>query len=50
MHTPEIEVLGHIDLFEDVHETLFFGKLLDFVVERDRDDIGIFTMVEIVPP
>ena len=46
--TPEIKILRHVDLLEDIHESLFFGRPFYFVVEADGDDIGAFTMIKIV--
>lgn len=45
---PEIKVLRHVDLFEDVHEALFVGRFFDLVIERNRDDLRAFTVVEIM--
>jgi hypothetical protein len=46
---PEVEILGHINLFEYIHETLFLCRFLHFVIKADWDDVRVFTVVEIVP-
>jgi hypothetical protein len=45
---PEVKVLRHIHLLEYVHKSLFFCGFLDFVVERNWNDISTLTMVEIM--
>jgi hypothetical protein len=39
MQSPEIEVFGHVDLLENIHESLFFRRLFNPVVERNWHDI-----------
>ena len=45
---PEVEVLGHVHLLEDVHQPLFFCWFVDFLVESDRKHFCSFTMVKVV--
>lgn len=42
---PEVKVFGHIDLFEDVKQTLFFRGLLYFVIGTDGYYVGAFAMI-----
>lgn len=50
MRVPEVEVLGHVDLLEYIHEALLLRWFLDSVVEADWDDVRVFAVVEVVPP
>ena len=45
---PEVEVLAHVDLLEYVHEPLLFSGLIYLVIERDRDGVGAFAVVDVV--
>jgi hypothetical protein len=47
-HTPEIKVLGHVDLFENSHETLLFARFLDLVTRRYGEDFRLFAVIDIV--
>ena len=45
---PEVEVLRHVHLLEDVHQALLLRWLVHFVVEGNRDDIRVLTVVDIM--
>lgn len=45
---PEVEVLGHVHLLEDVHQPLFFRWFVDLLVERDRKHFCSFTVIKVV--
>jgi hypothetical protein len=47
--SPEIEILRHVDLPEDIHLALFLRGLLHLVVCADRYDIRALAMVNIMP-
>jgi hypothetical protein len=46
--TPEVEVLGHVDLFEDVHKPLLLCWALNLVVEGHGYDVRVLAVVQIV--
>ena len=45
---PEIEVLGHVHLLEDIHKTLFLGWFLDFLIKADGNTVCAFAMIKIM--
>ena len=45
---PEVEILREVDLLPNVHETLFFGRLLNFMVRRDCDNVYFIRVVDVV--
>jgi hypothetical protein len=46
---PEVKVLAHLDLLPHVHEPLLLRRLLDLVVRRDRHDLNLLHMIDVVP-
>ena len=42
---PEVKVFRHVDLFEDVEQTLFFRGFLYLVVGADGYYVGAFAMI-----
>jgi len=47
-YTPEVEILGHVHLFEHVHEPIFFGNPFHTVIVADWEDFGAFAMIYVV--
>ena len=47
-NTPEIEVLGHVHLLEDIHEPLLLCWLVYSVVRADGDHLGVLAVVHVV--
>ena len=47
-NVPEVEVLGHIHLLEDVHQPLLLLLFFNFVIECHRKEFGALAMVQVV--
>ena len=45
---PEVEVLRHINLFEDIHQTCLLRWFVYLVIERDWQDVSAFAVIDIV--
>ena len=45
---PEVEVLRHINLFEDIHQTCLLRWFVYFVIERNWQDVSAFAVIDIV--
>lgn len=48
MNGPEVEVLRHVNLFEDVHQPLLLCRLIYFVGRWYRDDLCILAVVKVM--
>ncbi len=46
--TPEVEVLGHVDLLEDAHQSSLLGRLLNLVVSAYGYHLGHFAMEQVM--
>ena len=45
---PEVEILRHINLFEDIKQALFLCGPLYFVIEWNCHDVRIFAVIQIM--
>ena len=45
---PEVEVLRHINLLEDIHESLLLRRLVDLVIETHRENVCTLTVVDVM--
>lgn len=45
---PEVEILGHVDLLEDVHESLLFRRLVYPVVVCHRHNVRTLAVIDVV--
>ena len=45
---PEVEVLRHINLLEDVHESLFLRRPVDPVAETNWKNIRALAVVDVM--
>lgn len=47
-NTPEVEILGHVYLFEHIHEPIFFRDLFYAMVVADWNNLCTFAMIYVV--
>lgn len=45
---PEVEILGHINLLEQIHKALLFCGFLDFLTEAYGYHVRALAMVQVV--
>ena len=48
MPSPEVKILGHIDLLKYVHQTLLFSRSIHPVRGAYRDYLGVLTVIKIM--
>lgn len=46
---PEVEVLRHVHLLKDAHETLFLGRFVDLLIKTNWNNVCAFAVIQIVP-